>query len=76
MTYANVCLGKDGLPVSGRYQIYFSYTKGVVYGWFVANNLVYNVPGDDVELDLYFGGETPQVYSNYSNVQGTWVITP
>jgi hypothetical protein len=76
VTYANVCLGKDGVTVAGQYQIYFSYNQGIVYGWFVANNLAYYVPGDDVELDLYYGGETPQVYSNTSNVQGTWAITP
>jgi hypothetical protein len=76
VTYANVCLGKDGTTVTGQYQIYFSYTQGIVYGWFIANNLAYYVPGDYVELDLYFGGETPQVYSNYSNIQGTWAITP
>jgi len=76
MTYAKVCLGTDGKTVTGQYQIYFTYTSGVVYGWFIANNLAYNVPGDDVEVDLYFGGEVPQVYSNVSDTQGTWVITP
>lgn len=75
MTYANVCLGKDGHTVTGQYQIYFTYSSG--YGGdFFANNLAYYVPGDLVELDLYFGGEIPQVYSNSSNTQGTWAITP
>jgi hypothetical protein len=76
MTYATVCLGKDGKTVTGQYQVYFTYTAGLVYGWLIANNLAYTVPGDDVELDLYFGGEVPQVYSNTSDTQGTWTITP
>jgi len=76
MTYANVCLGTDGKTVTGTYQIYFTYSNSVVYGWFIANNLAYSVPGDDVEVDLYFGGEVPQVYSNVSDTQGTWTIVP
>lgn len=76
LTYADVCLGNDGQTITGQYQIYFTYTSGAVYGQFYANNLAYNVPGDLVELDLYLGGEVPQVYSNSSNAQGTWVITP
>jgi hypothetical protein len=75
MTYATVCLGKDGHTVTGQYQVYFNYPVG--YGGdFYANNLAYYVPGDLVELDLYFGGEIPQVYSNTSSVQGVWVISP
>jgi hypothetical protein len=76
VTYANVCLGVDGQTVTGQYQIYFSYAGGGVTGTFVVNNLAYYYPGDLVEKDLYFGGEVPQVYSNYSNAQGSWVITP
>lgn len=75
MTYANICLGSDGQTVSGAYQVYFNYPSN--YGGdFYANNLAYYNPGDLVELDLYFGGEVPQMYTNYSNTQGTWVITP
>lgn len=76
MTYANVCLSADGLTVTGQYQIYFSYAAGIVTGSFTVNNLAYYCPGDLVEKDLYFGGEVPRVYSNYSNTQGSWVITP
>lgn len=75
MSYANVCLSRDGQTVTGQYQVYFKYPVG--YGGdFYANNLAYYVPGDLVELDLYFGGEVPQMYSNTSAVQGSWVITP
>jgi hypothetical protein len=76
VTYARVCLGHDGQTVTGQYQIYFTYTSGFVFGQFYANNFAYYVPGDLVELDLYLGGEVPQVYSNASNTQGTWAITP
>jgi hypothetical protein len=75
MTYAKVCLGKNGQTVTGQYQVYFNYPVG--YGGdFYANNLAYYVSGDLVELDLYFGGEVPQAYSNASSTQGVWVITP
>ena len=76
MTYANVCLGRDGKTLSGQYQIYFTYSGGLPSGWFIANNLGYYVQGDDVEVDLYFGGEIPQVYSNTSTTQGKWVFAP
>ena len=76
MTYANVCLAADGHTVTGQYQIYFSYASGLVTGSFTVNNLGYYYPGDLAEKDLYFGGEIPQIYSNYSTTQGTWVITP
>ncbi len=76
VTYANVCLGSDGLTLTGQYQIYFSYAAGLATGSFVTNNLAYYYPGDLVEKDLYFGGEVPQVYSNFSTTQGSWVITP
>lgn len=74
MTYASVCLAKNGVTMTGTYQVYFQYSAGLVYGWFIANNLAYTVPGDDVEVDLYFGGEVPQVYSNLSATQGTWTF--
>jgi len=76
LTYATVCLGTDGQTVTGQYQIYFTYNQGNVSSDFFANNLKYSASADLVELDLYLGGEVPQVYSNYSTTQGTWVITP
>ena len=76
LTYANVCLKKDGQTVTGTYQIYWTYANSVVTDYLYANNLAYYVPGDLVELDEYLGGEVPQVYSNASATQGTWTITP
>jgi hypothetical protein len=76
LTYANVCMKRDRQTVTGQYQIYFTYANSVVTDYFYANNLAYTVPGDLVELDEYLGGEVPQVYSNASNTQGTWTITP
>lgn len=74
MTYATVCLGKDGHTVNGQYQVWWNYPS--YYGGdFYANNLGYYVPGDLVQEDLYFGGEIPQTYSNTSTTPGTWVIT-
>lgn len=75
VTYATVCLGKDGTSVTGTYQVYAQRSSGTVFEEFVANN---QQPGgaDLVQLDLYLGGEVPQVYSDASSRPGAWVMTP
>jgi hypothetical protein len=74
MTYAKVCLAKDGATVTGVYQIYATYTSGIVYDEFLANNQ--QAGGTDiVQFSLYLGGDIPHLYANVSSQAGSWQMT-
>lgn len=71
---ATICTdAATGAVTSGTYQMVLYYSNSVVSDVFEATNTP-GGQGDTVALDVYLGGEVPQVYSNVSASAGSWSI--
>ena len=74
ITFATLCLGKDGTTLSGVYELTISRNLST----FTDTYYITNGTGSRTDqLDLYvYAGAVPAVYEDVSATPGAWTITP
>lgn len=74
VTFATLCLGTDGVTISGVYEITLTRT---VYPYTETYFITNGTPGRTDALDYYvYTGAVPSITADMSASPGSWTITP